>query len=78
MEQSPARMCATLFSAVGMETWYGTIYQSNIVVTDGPPEALTIKQVSIQPALHQQINSDFCADDDYDFLHVVVLKMDEI
>ena len=48
MEQSPARMCATLFSAVGMaETWYGTIYQSNIVVTDGPPEALTIKQVSI-------------------------------
>ena len=47
MEQSPARICGTLFSAVGMETWYGTIYQSNIVVTDGPPEALTIKQVSI-------------------------------
>ena len=48
MEQSPARMCVTLFSAVGMaETWYGTIYQSNIVVTDGSPEALTIKQVSI-------------------------------
>ena len=47
MEQSPARICGTLFSAVGMETWYGTIYQSNIVVTDGSPEALTIKQVSI-------------------------------
>ena len=79
MEQSPARMCATLFSAVGMaETWYGTIYQSNIVVTDGSPEALTIKQVSIQPALHQQINSDFCAENDYDFLLVVALIMGEL